>query len=68
MALPLTAGMPLEVRLSSGYVVRFEALDATGAAVGGVTVSNVSIFGDQLAGPIDDTTPWPLLVPSDQFV
>lgn len=66
-AAPMVAGLPPDLTLSSGYILRLVALDATtGAAVSGVTLSDVSFFVTDLlsggaTGP--DDTPLPLLVP-----
>ena len=51
-AQPLTAAMPPDMDLPDGYIVRFNAIDATtGAAVANVVVSQVSIFGTRLGTP-----------------
>lgn len=49
MAVPTDAPLPQNCDLPDGYIVQFAALDpTTGATVGGVNVSNVSIFGTLL--------------------
>jgi hypothetical protein len=56
--------MPQLLDLPDGYIVRWNALDpATGAAVTGVVVSNVSIFGTVLGalGDVGQTYPPVLL-------
>lgn len=46
MAVPVSVPMPGELDLPDGYQVVFAAVDpATGNAVSGVTVTNVSLFG-----------------------
>ena len=53
MGLPLKTGFPPDITISSKYIVRFRAIDpTTGADIGGVLVSNPSIFattGDSIA-------------------
>ncbi len=58
MSKPLTASMPADLDLPDGYIVRFNAIDPnTGANIGGVIVSQVSIFGTLLdAGASGGTT------------
>jgi hypothetical protein len=69
MAAPMKAGLPPECVLSSGYVLRLVALDATtGAQVAGVQLSEVSFFVTDLVGNVEDAAPAPLLVPSDELV
>lgn len=69
MPAPLVTSLPIDCILSSGYVVRINALDlTTGAEVAGVTVTDVSLFVEQLTGPSVDGTPDALLVPSAEFV
>lgn len=47
MPLPLKTGFPHVITIGAGYQIVFQALDpTTGNAVTGVTVSNVSVFGD----------------------
>jgi hypothetical protein len=66
---PLIAGLPPDLDLSAGYVVRLNALDpATGLEVSGVALSDVSVFVTDLQGNIGDLTPDPLLVPSSELV
>ena len=51
MAQPLTVAFPPGLVLWAGCTIRVTALDpATGNTVAGVTVSNVSLECDQLAG------------------
>lgn len=51
MAQPIDAPMPALMNLESGYVLRINALDpTTGAAVTGVTVSDFTIYCDNLTG------------------
>lgn len=63
---PITAGLPPDLVLGAGYVIRLAALNpTTGATVAGVTLSNVSIFVRNVGeGAVGDLTsgPW-LLVP-----
>ena len=48
-AKPLIAGLPPDLELPDGYIVRFNALDPTnGALITGVVVESVSIFGTNL--------------------
>lgn len=69
MPQPLTAGLPPELQLSAGYILRVNALDqATGAEVSGVMLSDVSLFVSLLSGNLDEGTPAPLLVPSGEPV
>lgn len=61
MAAPLTAGLPPDIDLGAGYVIRVTALDpTTGSPVAGVVLRNVSILvrstgdggdGDLAVGP-----------------
>lgn len=45
MSAPLTAGLPPNLNLPSGYKIRFAALDpTTGNAVSGVKVVNATIY------------------------
>lgn len=45
----LKAGIP-QIALDAGYSIVFEAIDpATGLPVAGVVISNVTIYGDDLA-------------------
>lgn len=64
MPQPLIAGMPPELDLDAGYVVRFQALDpTTGAAVAGVVVNDASIMARNLgddAGALA-VGPWQLV-------
>lgn len=56
------AGLP-QIQLTQGMIVRFSAISpTTGAAVTGVTVSNVSIYGGTLA-PSPDALPQEDLLP-----
>lgn len=67
MPQPLIAGLPPDCQLQAGYIVRVTALDpTTGASVGGVTLSDVSLFVTDVHGNVDDLTPDPLLVPSGE--
>lgn len=55
MAQKLTASMPAGLDLAEMYTIRFAALDpVTGAAVGGVTVSNVQIHCENTGDISDD--------------
>ena len=67
MAEPLIAGLPPNLNLSAGYIVRLTALDpTTGATVAGVALSNVSVFVTNLrGGPLDEDI-GPLLVPTSE--
>lgn len=50
---PLIAGLPPDLDLGGGYIIRFDAVDpATGATVSGVKVSGVSIDAADLAGNV----------------
>ena len=52
MAEPLTAGLPTDLDISGGFVVRVTAVDAnTGNTVTGVNVSNIVVTGRNLIGP-----------------
>lgn len=65
---PLIAGLPPDLTLSAGYILRLNALDPlTGAEISGVAVSDVSFFVTDLHAGTDDA-PRPLLVPSEDFV
>lgn len=56
MAAPLEAPLPL-IKLYAGMIVRLEAFDpSTGAAVAGVTVGNVAIYGEGLDSSTVDTS------------
>lgn len=69
MAAPLKVPLPPDLTLTGDYVLRFDALDpTTGAAVAGVRVSAVSLFGRVLAGDTSGDVPLPALVPSEQLV
>jgi hypothetical protein len=49
VAKKIKASLPSDLDLPDGYIVRWAAVDpATGAAVTGVKVSNVSLFGTAL--------------------
>lgn len=56
MAAPLTAAMPPDLDLDINYTIRFAAISPTdGSSVGGVVVSEASIFAQNLSGaPIED--------------
>ena len=65
MPQPLIAGLPPDCELPAGYIIRVTALDpTTGATVGGVALSDVSLFVTDLHDNAQDLTPDPLLVPS----
>lgn len=67
MARRLTAAIPPNFDLDSGYVLRVTALDpTTGAVVSGVTLTNVLLMVRPLTptGSADDGSPLPLLVPT----
>lgn len=71
MPQPLIASLPLDLIMSSGYVVRVTALDpATGATITGVTVSQVTFqvrpVNTGPGGTVDGDAPFPLLVPSEE--
>lgn len=69
MAAPLIAGLPPDLVLGAGYVIRLAALDpTTGAAVAGVVLADVSLFVTQLSGPRLDEDPMPVLVPSSELI
>lgn len=69
MPQPLVAGLPPDLVLSAGYVVRLTALDpASGAVVSGVTVADVSFMVRPLTTGDVDGAPMPLLVPSAEPV
>ena len=65
MAQPLTVPLPPNLNLWGGCTIRVTAIDATtGALVTGVTVSNVSLEVEQLAGSLADLSFGPfMLVP-----
>lgn len=68
MAQKLTAGFPPDLTISSGYVVRFRAVDPTsGADVAGVTITNAAMYVDDLLAdtPTGADAPMPFLVPTD---
>jgi hypothetical protein len=57
VAQPLIVTLPPGLDLWPGCIIRVTAVDpATGATVTGVKVGNISIEGDQLAGPPLDTS------------
>jgi hypothetical protein len=63
MAAPLIAGLPPDLDIAAGYSIRFAALDAaTGNAITGVVVSDVSIFGTNVTGVALGSDVLPLLV------
>jgi len=64
-AAPLTAAMPESIACTGDYILRLAALDpTTGAAVAGVTVSDVTIQVVNLTGgPASDLAVMPFLVP-----
>lgn len=69
MPAPMKAGLPPELIISDGYILRFAALDPTsGAAVAGVSVSLATAEVERITGNLDDLTPQPRLVPTDQVV
>jgi hypothetical protein len=45
---PLQGSIPADLDLPDGYTIEWAAIDATGADVAGVIVTNVSIFGTDL--------------------
>jgi hypothetical protein len=68
MATPYVAPLPPDTDLTAGCTVEFVALDpATGNAVSGVTVANISIYADttgsaELVPTFEVVTP--VLIPS----
>ena len=69
MPQPLIAGLPPDLILSAGYVVRVVALDpSTGATVTGVALSDTSLFVTDLNDTLPDAGTNPLLVPSGNVV
>jgi hypothetical protein len=53
----LDAGIP-QIALPGGYVVKFEAISpTTGAAITGVTVNTISIYGYDRAASASDAAP-----------
>lgn len=71
MPAPAIAALPLDLILSSGYQIRFTALNpTTGAAVTGVRVTDVAFQVRPVnigPGGFDDTgAPLPLLVPTTE--
>lgn len=73
MPAPAIAALPLDLILSSGYVIRFAALNpTTGAAVAGVRVTDVAFQVRPInIGPgatAEDGTPSPLLVPTEELI
>lgn len=71
MPVPLKAGLPPDLVLSAGYVVRLTALDpATGSTVSGVRLTDISVFVTDVGDTStrgDTDAPMPLLVPSDEL-
>lgn len=70
-AQPLIAALPIDLILSSGYVVRLTALSpSTGATITGVKVSDVAFQVRPInigpGGTTDGLAPSPLLVPTDE--
>ena len=65
MSAPLVAGLPPDLDIDGGYILRFEAVDpSTGAAVSGVNVSAVAIGASDLAGTAGTLSAGPfMLVP-----
>jgi hypothetical protein len=60
MAEELIAGLPPDLELAGGYIIRLAAVDpTTGAAVSGVKVSDVSVFGTPLADTTADNLKGP---------
>ncbi len=69
MSEPLKAGMPPDLDIDGGYIVRLTAVDpVTGALVSGVVVSGVAIQAINKGTPIGDLTPQPLLVPNTTLI
>ena len=69
---PLIAALPLDLILSSGYQIRFTALDpTTGAAITGVRVTDIAFqvrpINTGPGGTTDGLVPSPLLVPTDEL-
>jgi len=63
MAAPMTAGMPPELDLDAGYVIRVTALDAaSGALVSGVKVSGLTLEVTNVHGGDLNSAVQPLLV------
>jgi len=47
----LIAGLPPELELTDGYIIRLTAIDATtGADVAGVVVNNAAIYAQNVGG------------------
>jgi len=68
VAAPLDAGLPPDLHLPAGFVIRLRALHpTTGADVAGVRVTNANIVVRDVLGtlPADDA-PLPFLVPTDE--
>jgi hypothetical protein len=53
MALPLKTDLPPDLDLAGGWTIEWDAVDPTdGSAVTGVTVSNVSVLIEPVAGGV----------------
>jgi hypothetical protein len=64
MAQKLDVNMPQDLDLPDGWSVRVTALDATGALVNGVNVSNMAIIADAPLGNVTELQVGPfMLVP-----
>lgn len=71
MPAPSIAALPLDLILSSGYVVRITALNPTdGSQVSGVRVTDIAFQVRPISvgagGTVNGLDPLPMLVPTDQ--
>jgi hypothetical protein len=71
MPAPAIAALPLDLILSSGYLVRVTALNPVdGSTVSGVRVTDIAFqvrpVNIGTGGVVDGLAPLPLLVPTDQ--
>ena len=64
MAQKVDVSMPQDLDLPAGWTIRVTAVDATGATVSGVNVSNMAIVADAPLGASDTLAVGPfMLVP-----
>ena len=64
MPIPFTAGMPRDLDLADGYIIRFSALNpTTGAEVAGVKVTGATLTVAALTVNVDqlEAGPWQLV-------
>lgn len=63
MAKPAAAALPPDLNLPAGYVIRVNAVDpTTGAQVTGVTVTELSLYVNDLSGNLDLNAANPILI------